>query len=162
MIHGGLYIPRRRGSVRNVYLQNPSAKCKYMYLVLILLFQMISSCKTPQVENKIDTETHHRAESQISSAGDETDTTTIMHHLVDSNTMVTKIIRRTIYENQISERSNSDTSKKELETRKDSLTPELIKAVIKGFAVACIGGGLMVLGFFITVVILLVRVIKGH
>lgn len=133
-----------------------------MHLVLILLLQMISSCKTPQVENKIDAETHHRAESEISSAGDETDTTTIMHHLVDSNTMVTKIIRRTIYENQISERSNSDSSKKELETRKDSLTPELIKAVIKGFAVACIGGGLVVLGFFITVVILLVRAIKGH
>lgn len=133
-----------------------------MHLVLILLLQMTSSCKTPQVENKIDAETHHRAESKISSAGDESDTTTIMHHLVDSNTMVTKIIRRTIYENQISERSNSDSSKKELETRKDSLTPELIKAVIKGFAVACIGGGLVVLGFFITVVILLVRVIKGH
>lgn len=161
MIYISLYILPRYRSDRSLYILNPAAKRKYMYQVFFLLALFMAGCKTPRLETETTIETHDQLEQETISSGDESDSTTITHQQVDSNTVVTTIIRRTIYENKTKQRSNSDSTKNEHELVKDSLTPELIKAVIKGFAVACIGGGLVVLGFLITVVILCIRATKG-
>lgn len=152
-----MYIPRRRRSCRSMYLQMSAVFCKYISGMFLLLAITLTGCRTPS-------ETYeHRAENHISSQKNETqsgeanDTTTIVHHQADSTTTITKIIRRTIYENRLSTRSNSDSLKTEASRREDTLTPELIKAVFKGFAVACIGVGLMVLGFLVLVIILLFK-----
>lgn len=154
-----IQVPGSSSSIQYLHLTEAALKCGYKSFFLLALF--LVSCSTPQVETLHQIETHTEDRREINTAGDEIDTTTIWHHLIDSTTTITKIIRRTIYENQTTQRSNNDSLKRETSHISDSLTPELIKTVIKGFAVACIGGGLLVLGFIIFVVVLFLKATKG-
>ena len=89
------------------------------------------------------------------------DTTTITHKRIDSTSTVTQIIRKIIYEKDHSAQSLQDSTYKDSRRVEDSLTPALIGTITKGFAVACIGMGLMMLGFFVVVVILIFRSSKN-
>ena len=141
-----VYIQRRRRSLRILYIQ-----------ITWLLF----ACQSPAITQQ-EIAWQQSADSSVTiSSGASIDTTTIYHHIVDSTTTVTKIINRNLYENRASQRSNSDSHSGMDLNRSDSLNPRLIKTVIKGFAVACICGGFMVLGFFIVVLILFLKVLHN-
>lgn len=138
---------------------------QFLYtLSLALQFAWLTmSCNTPKEisEERLETSSENRLETYQSGAAD--DSTTIIHHRRDDSTIITKIIRHIKYENREASRSNSDSTAVGTSKHTDTITPGLVKIIMKGFAVACIGVGLTVLGLLLIVVLLLFRSSqRGH
>lgn len=127
------------------------------YLILITL----TACSTPSQSVQEEGISHLEKHKQEHETAQLDDTTTITHKHIDSTSTVTQIIRKVIYDKDLSAQSLQDSTYNSSRRVKDTLTPALISTISKGFAVACIGLGLMMLGFFVVVVILIFRLSKG-
>lgn len=133
------------------------------HVLALCLIWITMGCSTPKETTQDRLETSSESRLETYQAGEADDSTTIIHQRRDDSTIITKIIRRITYENREASRSNSDSTAVGLTKRTDTITPELVKAIAKGFAVACIGVGLTVLGLLLIVVLLLFRSSKrGH
>lgn len=126
--------------------------------ILLLIFM---SCSTPSQSIREEGISHLEQTSQEHEKSQLDDTTTITHKRIDSTATVTQIIRKIIYDKDQSARSLQDSTYQNSRRVEDSLTPALISTISKGFAAACIGLGLMVLGFLIIVVILIFRLSRN-
>lgn len=129
----------------------------YTLSLILELALFTMSCSTPKEisHERLETSSENRLETYESGAAD--DSTTIIHHRRDDSTIITKIIRHITYENREASRSNTDSTAVGTSKRTDTITPGLVKIIMKGFAVACIGVGLTVLGLLLVVVILLFK-----
>lgn len=125
------------------------------------LIIFIMSCRTPTQSIREEGVSHLEQHDQSHETAQLDDTTTITHKRIDSTSTITQIIRKVIYDKDQSARSLQDSSYQSSRRVEDTLTPALINTISKGFAVACIGLGLMMLGFFVVVVILIFRSSKG-
>lgn len=135
---------------------------KFVYTLagfFLLIFNI--SCRTPSQSVQEEGSSHLEQRDQAHDTSQLDDTTTITHKHIDSTSTVTQIIRKVIYDKDHSARSLQDLTSQSSRRVEDTLTPALINTISKGFAVACIGLGLMVLGFFVVVVILIFRLSKG-
>lgn len=135
----------------------PLANGLYIHMLLII----VMSCSTPSQSIQEEGISHLEQTSQEHEKSQLDDTTTITHKRIDSTATVTQIIRKIIYDKDQSARSLQDSTYQNSRRVEDSLTPALISTISKGFAVACIGLGLMVLGFLIVVVILIFRLSRN-
>lgn len=122
---------------------------------------IVMGCSTPSQSIREEGISHLEQTSQEHEKSQLDDTTTITHKRIDSTATVTQIIRKIIYDKDQSARSLQDSTYQNSRRVEDSLTPALISTISKGFAVACIGLGLMVLGFLIVVVILIFRLSRN-
>ena len=127
----------------------------------ILMLLLVMSCSTPSQSIQEEGTSHIEQHAQEHETAQLDDTTTITHRRIDSTATVTQIIRKIIYDKDQSARSLQDSTYQSSRRVEDSLTPALISTISKGFAVACIGLGLMVLGFLIVVVILIFRLSRN-
>lgn len=127
----------------------------------ILMLLLVMSCSTPSQSIQEEGTSHLEQTSREHEKSQLDDTTTITHKRIDSTATVTQIIRKIIYDKDQSARSLQDSTYQNSRRVEDSLTPALISTISKGFAVACIGLGLMVLGFLIVVVILIFRLSRN-
>ena len=127
----------------------------------ILMLLLVMGCSTPSQSIQEEGTTHIEQHAQEHETAQLDDTTTITHRRIDSTATVTQIIRKIIYDKDQSARSLQDSTYTNLKRVEDSLTPALISTISKGFAVACIGLGLMVLGFLVVVVILIFRLSRN-
>lgn len=138
------------------------AFCYHTFLVLCLIW-ITMGCSTPKETTQERLETSSERQLETHQAGTADDSTTIIHQRRDDSTIITKIIRHITYENREASRSNSDSTAVGTTKRTDTITPELVKVIIKGFVVACIGVGLTVLGLLLIVVLLLFKSSqRGH
>lgn len=127
-------------------------------LVLELVFTIsLVSCKTPkmsevtQERDLIEQTSNEHETSQVD------DTTTIRHTVINDTTLETKIIRKTIIQNEKAAQSlQNETHEASRETH-DSLTPAIIHKLLIGFAAACIGIAVLVAGVFIVTLIILLK-----
>ena len=126
-----------------------------------ILISFLMGCSTPSQSVQEEGTKHIEQHTQEHETAQLDDTTTITHRRIDSTATVTQIIRKIIYDKDQSARSLQDSTYTNLKRVEDSLTPALISTISKGFAVACIGLGLMVLGFLIVVVILIFRLSRS-
>ena len=126
-----------------------------------LLLLLVMGCSTPSQSIREEGASHLEQTSQEHENSQLDDTTTITHRHIDSTTTVTQIIRKIIYDKDQSARSLQDSTYTNSRRVEDSLTPALISTISKGFAVACIGLGLMMLGFLFVVVILIFRLSRN-
>lgn len=127
----------------------------------IVLTLLLMACSTPSQSVQEEGAAHLEQSSQAHETTQLDDTTTITHKRIDSTSTVTQIIRKVIYDKDHLAQSLQDSTYQNSRRVEDTLTPALINTIIKGFAVACIGLGLMMLGFFVVVVILIFRSSKG-
>lgn len=135
----------------------------YTLSLALQLAWLTMGCSTPKQisHERLETSSENRLETYQSGASD--DSTTIIHQRRDDSTIITKIIRHITYENREASRSNSDSTAVGTNKHTDTITPGLVKIIMKGFAVACIGVGLTVLGLLLIVVLLLFRSSqRGH
>lgn len=131
--------------------------CKYSNQVLLFLAFFMISCKTPQVTT---TETNHailRDSTTATISHDVDDTTTIRHTIINDTTTETKIIRRIREINEASAQSLQEKDQSMVSTTKDSLTPALLNRIIKGLAVACIGLAIVGAGFFLALILIILK-----
>lgn len=126
-----------------------------------ILLLIVMGCSTPSQSIREEGISHLEQTSQEHEKSQLDDTTTITHKRIDSTATVTQIIRKIIYDKDQSARSLQDSTYQNSRRVEDSLTPALISTISKGFAAACIGLGLMVLGFLIIVVILIFRLSRN-
>lgn len=153
------------GHLKEVLLSHVLQDCAFCYhtLLALCLTWITMGCSTPKETTQERLETSSESRLETYQAGEADDSTTIIHQRRDDSTIITKIIRRITYENREASRSNSDSTAVGLTKRTDTITPELVKAIVKGFAVACIGVGLTILGLLLIVVLLLFRSSqRGH
>lgn len=147
------------------YRSTPDEVCVFRNFVYtsagFFLLIFIMSCRTPSQSIREEGMAHLEQSSQGHETSQLDDTTTITHKRIDSTSTITQIIRKVIYDKDQSARSLQDSTYNSSRRVEDTLTPALINTIIKGFAVACIGLGLMMLGFFVVVVILIFRSSKG-
>ena len=132
----------------------------YTYAACCMLL-LLTSCSTPAQSVQEQGSSHLEQHDKAHETSQLDDTTTITHKRVDSTYTITQIIRKVIYDKDQSARSLQDSTYNSSRRVEDTLTPALISTISKGFAVACIGLGLMMLGFFVVVVILIFRLSKG-
>lgn len=130
--------------------------CSGAFLLLLVM-----GCSTPSQSVQEEGASHLEQHVQEHENSQLDDTTTITHRRIDSTSTVTQIIRKIIYDKDQSARSLQDSTYQSSRRVEDSLTPALISTISKGFAVACIGLGLMMLGFFVVVVILIFRLSRN-
>lgn len=152
-------------SVFTKYCSNPDRILRLQEFVYtsagFFLIIFIMSCRTPSQSIRQEGISHLEQHDQSHENAQLDDTTTITHKRIDSTSTVTQIIRKVIYDKDRSAQSLQDSSYQSSRRVEDTLTPALINTISKGFAVACIGLGLMMLGFFVVVVILIFRLSKG-
>lgn len=155
--HGGL--------PEQIFVITPAAPPAILlsHSLALCLIWITMGCSTPKEVTQERLETSSERQLETHQAGTADDSTTIIHQRRDDSTIITKIVRHITYENREASRSNSDSTAVGLTKRTDTITPELVKAIVKGFAVACIGVGLTVLGLLLIVVLLLFRSSqRGH
>lgn len=127
----------------------------------ILMLLLVMGCSTPSQSIQEEGTSHLEQTTQEHEKAQLDDTTTITHRRIDSTATITQIIRKVIYDKDQSARSLQDSTYQSSRRVEDTLTPALISTISKGFAVACIGLGLMVLGFLVVVVILIFRLSRN-
>lgn len=131
--------------------------CKYsIWRLLFLAFFMIS-CKTPQVTTSETSHTTLRDSTTATVSRDVDDTTTIRHTVINDTVTETKIIRRIREINEASAQSLQEKDQSMASTVKDSLTPALINRIFKGLAVACIGLAVVGAGFFLALILIILK-----
>ena len=126
-----------------------------------ILLLIVMGCSTPSQSIREEGASHLEQQAQEHENTQLDDTTTITHKRIDSTSTVTQIIRKVIYAKDHLARSLQDSTYNSSRRVEDSLTPALISTISKGFAAACIGLGLMMLGFFVIVVILIFRLSRS-
>ena len=131
--------------------------CKYNSLWPLLLAFFMISCKTPQVTTTETAHTTLRDSATATMSHDVDDTTTIRHTIINDTLTETKIIRRIREINEASAQSLQEKDHTEASVTKDTLTPALFNRIIKGLAVACIGLAVVGAGFFLALILIIIK-----
>lgn len=131
--------------------------CKYTRCALLALVTCLISCKTPQVTTTETAHTILRDSATATASRDVDDTTTIRHTIINDTLTETKIIRRIHEINEASAQSLQEKDQAMATTTKDTLTPALINRIIKGLAVACIGLAVVGAGFFLALILIIIK-----
>lgn len=131
--------------------------CKYTRCALLALATCLVSCKTPQVSTDQSSHTTLRDSTTATASRDVDDTTTIRHTIINDTLTETKIIRRIHEVNEASAQSLQEKDHTEASVTKDTLTPALINRIIKGLAVACIGLAVVGAGFFLALILIILK-----
>lgn len=121
---------------------------------------MLQSCKTPYlttIEETRQTVEETSTNAEISSLDD---TTTIRHSVLNDSTIETKIIRRIIFEDHKTARNLQDSSTTESKTVKDTLTPELMKKLLKGLKWTCVAAICIALVFLFSFTLIVLVLAK--
>ena len=131
--------------------------CKYTRCALLALVTCLISCKMPQVTTTETAHTTLRDSATATICHDVDDTTTIRHTIINDTLTETKIIRRIREINEASAQSLQEKDQAMATNTKDSLTPALINRIIKGLAVACIGLAVVGAGFFLALILIIIK-----
>ena len=131
--------------------------CKYTRCALLALATCLVSCKTPQVTTTETAHTTLRDSTTATMSHDVDDTTTIRHTIINDTLTETKIIRRIREINEASAQSLQEKDHTEASVTKDTLTPALFNRIIKGLAVACIGLAVVGAGFFLALILIILK-----
>lgn len=130
------------------------------FMSMIMLIMILSGCKTPEqmtieeARSTVETSSTNTQKSSID------DTTTIRHTILNDTTVETKIIRRTIYEDHKTAQSLQDSTRTAQKIFTDTLTPELMKKLLKGLKWTCVAAIFIILAFLIAFVLIIYLVAK--
>lgn len=131
--------------------------CKYSRRWPLALVFFMMSCKTPQVTTTETAHTIQRDSTTATMSHDVDDTTTIRHTIINDTLTETKIIRRIHEINEASAQSLQEKDQAMATSTKDTLTPALFNRIIKGLAVACIGLAVVGAGFFLALILIIIK-----
>lgn len=126
----------------------------------IILIWLMASCKAPE---KIEKETEHTRTEQKSTQQEKSrvdDTTTIRHKVINDSVLETKIIRNIVTQNEKAAQSLQNETREASRETHDTLTPAIIKALLKGIAFACIGYAVLTAGVFFLILFIVLRLKK--
>lgn len=118
------------------------------------------SCKAPE---KIEKETEQTRTEQKSTEQEKSrvdDTTTIRHKVINDSVLETKIIRNIITQTEKAAQSLQNETREASRETHDTLTPAIIKLLLKGIVFACIGYAVLMAGVFFMILFLVLRLKK--
>lgn len=121
---------------------------------------MLIACSTPEQTTQVQEHDQIEQSQQDTTKHDVQDTTEIRHTVINDTTFETKIIRHTVVQDQHQAHSLQEENKQSEATVRDSLTPELMKMVLKGFRFAYITAIVIALVFLLVLVLGLVVILK--
>lgn len=157
--HGDNTIPRRdlrhvfTKSFRNRFVNTAAAGAIGIALAMI-------SCKAPE---KIEKETEQTRTEQQSTQQEKSrvdDTTTIRHKVINDSVLETKIIRNIVTQNEKAAQSLQNETREASRETHDTLTPAIVKLLLKGIVFACIGYAVLMAGVFFMILFLVLRLKK--
>lgn len=158
-----LYIQTTRLTVNTCPGKLKRFCCIYKFLQKIVYTATVGlliSCSTPEQTTQVQEHNQNRHEEQDTTRNDVQDTTKIKHTVINDTTFETTIIRHTVEQNQHQARSLQEENKQSEATVRDSLTPELMKMVLKGFRFAYITAIVIALVFLLVLVLGMVVIIR--
>lgn len=126
----------------------------------IILIGTLASCKAPE---KIEKETEQTMLEQTSTQQEKSrvdDTTTISHKIVNDSVLETKIIRQIVTQTEKAAQSLQNQTHEASRETHDTLTPAIIKVLLKGIAFACIGYAVLSAGVFFLILFVVLRLKK--
>lgn len=161
-----MYIHSTRSFVNTTRRRLVNSRCIYKFMMKIVytcaaLF--IVSCSTPEQFTQTLEHKQTKTEENDTTRNDIQDTTKIRHTVINDTTIETTIIRHTVEQNQHQAHSLQDENTQSEATFRDSLTPELMEMVLKGFRFAYITAIVIALVFLSVMVlgmIIIIRTIK--
>lgn len=132
----------------------------YKFISMVTLIAILSGCKTPEQSTVEETRSTVETASTNTQKSSIDDTTTIRHTILNDTTVETKIIRRTIYEDHKTAQSLQDSTRTAQKTVTDTLTPELMKKLLKGLKWTCVAAIFIVLAFLFVFALVVYLVTK--
>ena len=159
-----LYIQTTRSNVNTTLRTEASGRSIYKFMinfVYTLTVALLISCSTPEQTTQVQEHNQNRHEEQDTTRNDVQDTTKIKHTVINDTTFETTIIRHTVEQNQHQARSLQEENKQSEATVRDSLTPELMGMVLKGFRFAYITAIVIALVFLLILILGMIIIIKG-
>lgn len=159
-----LYIQTARSIVNTTFRTEASGCSIYKFMmnfVYTTTWLLLIACSTPEQTTQVQEHNQNRHEEQDTTRNDVQDTTKIKHTVINDTTFETTIIRHTVEQNQHQARSLQEENKQSEATVRDSLTPELMKMVLKGFRFAYITAIVIALVFLLILVLGMIIIIKG-
>ena len=159
-----MYIQTTRSNVNTTLRTESSGRSIYKFMihfVYTLTVALLISCSTPEQTTQVQEHNQNRHEEQDTTRNDVQDTTKIKHTVINDTTFETTIIRHTVEQNQHQARSLQNENKQSEATVRDSLTPELMKMVLKGFRFAYITAIVIALVFLLILILGMIIIIKG-
>lgn len=126
----------------------------------ITLALVMASCKAPE---KIEKETEQTRTEQQSTQQEKSrvdDTTTIRHKVINDSVLETKIIRNIVTQTEKAAQSLQNETREASRETHDTLTPAIIKLLLKGIVFACIGYAVLMAGVFFMIFFLVLRLKK--
>ena len=161
-----MYIHSIRSFVNTTLRSEASGRSIYKVLHLIVYTYaalIIISCRTPEQTTQVQEHGQIEQSQQDTTKHDVQDTTEIRHTVINDTTFETKIIRHTVIQDQHQAHSLQEENKQSEATVRDSLTPELMGMVLKGFRFAYITAIVIALVFLLILVlgmVIIIRIIK--
>lgn len=161
-----LYIQTTRLNVNTCPGKLERISCIYKLLQLIVYTTagfLLIACRTPEQTTKVQEHDQIEQSHQDTTRSDVQDTTEIRHTVINDTTFETKIVRHTVIQDQHQAHSLQEENKQSEATVRDSLTPELMKMVLKGFRFAYITAIVIALVFLLVLVLgmaIIIRLIK--
>lgn len=158
-----MYIHSTRSFVNTEAFTLERILCIYKFLQKIVYTSTVAlllSCSTPEQITQTQEHKQTKTEENDTTRNDIQDTTKIRHTVINDTTIETTIIRHTVEQNQHQAHSLQDENTQSEATFRDSLTPELMGMVLKGFRFAYITAIVIALVFLIILVLGLVVMIR--
>lgn len=125
----------------------------------IILVGTLASCRTPEKVEKISDQTMIEQQSTQQKKSRVDDTITVSHKIVNDSVLETKIVRQIVTQTDNAARSLQNVNTEASRETHDTLTPAIVKALLKGMAFACIGYAVLTAGVFL-LSILMVKYLK--
>lgn len=132
------------------------------FIVIAATIALLSGCQTPEQTTVEETRSTVESSSTNTQKSSIDDTTTIRHTILNDTTVETKIIRRTIYEDHKTAQSLQDSTQTVQKTVTDTLTPDLMKKLLKGLKWTCVAAIFIVLAFLFAFVFIIWLVAHGR
>lgn len=158
-----MYIHSTRPFVNTTLRTETSGRSIYKFMinfVYTLTVALLISCSTPEQTTQVQEHDQIEQSRQDTTKHDVQDTTEIRHTVINDTTFETKIIRHTVVQDQHQAHSLQEENKQSEATVRDSLTPELMGMVLKGFRFAYITAIVIALVFLLVLVLGMVVIIR--
>lgn len=161
-----LYIHTTRSFINTEAFTLERISCIYKFMKKIVYTATVAlliSCSTPEQFTQTQEHKQTKTEENDTTRNDIQDTTKIRHTVINDTTIETTIIRHTVEQNQHQAHSLQDENTQSEATFRDSLTPELMEMVLKGFRFAYITAiviALVFLSILVLGMIIIIRTIK--
>lgn len=123
----------------------------------IILISVLVSCKAPEKVEKISDRTTLEQQSTQQEKSRVDDTTTISHKIVNDSVLETKIIRQIVTQTEKAAQSLQNQTHEASRETHDTLTPAIIRALLKGIAFACIGYAVLTAGVLFLILFIVLR-----